>query len=177
MKIFLLFLLFIFPVNAIRLTSIIRLSNLIDHTCKQTPYYELCVSTLKSNPKSADADICGLAKIIVTSLDSKASDALDQINDLLQDELTLDPATEQALGVCAERYNVILNGDIPQTMAALDTGNYKFAQKGTNDAAVEVSACEKEFTGKSKSPLYELNKEVRRISIVAAAIVKVIINS
>lgn len=114
---------------------------------------------------------------MVTSLDSKASDTLDQINDLLQDELNLDPATEQALGVCAKRYNVILNGDIPQTIAALDTGNYNFAQKETNDAAIEVSACEKKFASKSKSPLYELNKEVRHVSTVAAAIVKAIINS
>ncbi|GKV09225.1 hypothetical protein SLEP1_g20762 [Rubroshorea leprosula] len=177
MNIFLLILFFIFPLRGIRPAPIIQLSNLIDQTCKQTPFYELCTSILLSNPKSADADIAGLARIMVTSLDSKASDTLDQINDLLEDTLTLDPATQQALALCAERYNVILTGDIPQTIAGLDRGNYKFAQKGTNDAALEASACEKGFPSKRKSPINELNKEVRHISIVAAAIVKVMIDS
>lgn len=109
---------------------------------------------------------------MISSLDAKASDTLDQINDHLQEALNLDPETQEALSLCAERYNSILTGDIPQTFAALDRGNYKFAQKGTSDAAIEASACERMFPDKNKSPLKELNKEVRRISIVASAMVK-----
>lgn len=114
---------------------------------------------------------------MVMSLDAKASDTLDQINDLLQDGLTLDPATQEALSSCSERYTVILTGDIPQTLESISTGDYKFAQKGTNDAALEARACQKGFPSKRQSPLTQLNKEVRHISVVAAAIVKILMDS
>ncbi|KAG8480832.1 hypothetical protein CXB51_025304 [Gossypium anomalum] len=41
-------------------------------TCKKTPFYDLCVLTLKSDPRSSTADVPGLARIVA---DSSAIDA------------------------------------------------------------------------------------------------------
>lgn len=166
------FVFLVFPVDAFRPTLL--LGNLIERTCRQTPFYDLCIYSLKSNPESRDADVNKLAKIIVDSLKTKATDTLDLIDELLMDGLALDPAMMKALTSCAERYNVIIRGDVPEITEALNTGNYKFAEKGTNDAAVEANSCEMEFPG--KSPLTDMNKLVHDVSVVAAYIVKIMLN-
>ncbi|XP_022718323.1 cell wall / vacuolar inhibitor of fructosidase 1-like [Durio zibethinus] len=173
MKSFIIFLFLVFPVEAFRPTLL--LGNLIERTCKQTPFYDLCIWSLKSNPESCNADVKKLAQIMVDSLKTKATDTLDLIDELLEDGLALDPAMRRALTSCAERYNVIIRADVPEITEALKTGNYKFAEKGTNDAAIEANSCEMEFPG--KSPLTDMNKVVHDVSVVAASIVKIILNS
>ncbi|XVF30201.1 hypothetical protein REPUB_Repub16aG0037000 [Reevesia pubescens] len=172
MKSFIIFLFLLFPAEAFRPTFL--LGNLLERTCRRTPFYELCIWSLKSNPESRDADVKKLAKIMVDSLKTKATDTLDLIDELLQDGLALDPAMQKALTSCAERYNVIIRGDVPEITEALNTGNYKFAERGTNDAATEANSCEMEFP--RKSPLTDMNKVVHDLSIVATSIVKLILN-
>ncbi|KAJ8769972.1 hypothetical protein K2173_009054 [Erythroxylum novogranatense] len=167
MKNLLVFLLFIFPVNA-AIPSIIG-GNLIDRTCRQTPYYNLCVRALLSNPHSFDTDEEGLARIMVYTIEAKATHTLNQINKLL-DERHLEPNVRQALGSCGNRYNVILRADIPQAIKALQTGRYRFAEQASYDAATEAMTCEEDFTG--KSPVSDMNVMVHDISIVAASIIK-----
>ncbi|XVE87251.1 hypothetical protein DITRI_Ditri18aG0101500 [Diplodiscus trichospermus] len=169
--IIIIFLFLVFPVDAFRPTLL--LGNLIEKTCRQTPFYDLCIWSLKSNPESRDADVKKLAEIMVDSLKTKATETLDLIDELLQDGLALDPAMQKALTSCAERYNVIIKGDVPEIIEAIKTGNYKFAERGTNDAAVEANSCEMEFP--DKSPLTDMNKLVHDVSVVAASIVKIII--
>ena len=166
------FLFFLFPVEAFRPTFL--LGNSLERTCRQTPFYDLCIWSLKSNPESHDADVKKLAQIMVDSLKTKATDTLDLIDELLQDGLALDPAMQKALTSCAERYNVIIKGDVPEIIEALKTGNYKFAERGTNDAAIEANSCEMEFPG--ESPLTDMNKVVHDLSVVATSIVKIILN-
>ncbi|XP_017981100.1 PREDICTED: cell wall / vacuolar inhibitor of fructosidase 1-like isoform X1 [Theobroma cacao] len=166
--------LLILPAEAFRPTLL--LGNLIERTCRQTPFYDLCVWSLKTNPESRNADVKKLARIMVDSvLKNKASDTLDLIDELLQDGFTLDPALHKALSSCAERYSVIIGGDVPEIIEALETGDYKFAERGTNDAAMEANSCEVEFPG--KSPLTHMNKVVHDVSVVAASIVKIILHS
>ncbi|KAJ6420928.1 hypothetical protein OIU84_028333 [Salix udensis] len=40
-------------------------NDLIAQTCKNTPYYNLCVSSLRSVPRSSRADVQGLALVMV----------------------------------------------------------------------------------------------------------------
>ncbi|WCJ34971.1 hypothetical protein M5689_016247 [Euphorbia peplus] len=172
MKTFLIVLMFIFPaVHA----SIIG-SDLIDQTCKRTPYYELCVYSLLSNPHSFSTDINGLAKIMVYNIEAQTSLGLHRINNILEHGQSIKPKDRQRLKDCANRYKAIIKGDVPESIEAIKTGNYKFAEEGTFDAANEAMSCEQEFTGGS-SPLSDANVAVHDVSVVAASIVKIIINS
>ncbi|XP_021662766.2 cell wall / vacuolar inhibitor of fructosidase 1 [Hevea brasiliensis] len=164
----------IFPVHAVIL-SIIG-SNLIDQTCKQTPYYELCVWSLISNPQSFSTDVKGLAKIMVFTIDAKATHTVKHINNLLQRSSSLSEKERQELKACADRYSVIIKGDVPQSIDALRTGDYKFAQEGTYDAATEAMSCEEEFSC-HHSKLSDMNMVLHDVSVVAASIVKVILSS
>ncbi|MBA0624233.1 hypothetical protein Godav_009623, partial [Gossypium davidsonii] len=154
--------------NAFRPILLLGNQNLVERTCKQTPFYDLCIWSLKSNPESRDASVKKLAQIMVDSLKTKATETLDLIDELLQDGLALDPEMQKALTSCAERYNVIIRGDVPEINEALKTGDYKFAVKGADDAAIEANSCEIEFP--TKSPLTDMNKVVHDVSVVAASI-------
>ncbi|EEF36859.1 cell wall / vacuolar inhibitor of fructosidase 1 [Ricinus communis] len=173
MKSFLLVFVFIFPVINAAIPSIFG-SNLIEKTCRKTPYYQLCISTLVSNPHSFDADIEGLAKIMVHTIDAKATHTLNRINELLEQSQrgsrSHDQKEQQELRDCADRYNEILKGDVPQAMQALHKGNFRSAKERTFDAAAEAISCEEEFSG--QSPLSDMNMKVHDISVVAASILK-----
>ncbi|KAG6736837.1 hypothetical protein POTOM_060268 [Populus tomentosa] len=62
--------------------------------------------------------------------------------------------------------------DIPLSLQALRSGDYKFSERGTMDAAVEARPCEKEFKTRCRSPLSDMNRVVHDVSVVAATIVK-----
>jgi pectinesterase inhibitor-like protein len=77
------------------------------------------------------------------------------------------------LRFCASCYDAILTADIPEAIEALQKGDPKFAENGTNDAAVEATSCEDGFHG--KSPLTNLNREVHGTSVVASAITRLLL--
>ncbi|CAK7326307.1 unnamed protein product [Dovyalis caffra] len=141
-------------------------ANLIQQICKRTPNFDLCVTSLASDPQSSTADVNGLALIMVDVLKAKATSTLNLINQ----QLTKSPALKQPLTSCASNYNAILTADIPEGIEALQKGDPKFAETGANDAAVEADICEAGFKG--KSPLTNSNKLVHDTSAVTAAIVR-----
>ncbi|CAK7325273.1 unnamed protein product [Dovyalis caffra] len=141
-------------------------ANLIQQICKRTPNFNICVTSLQSDPKSSTADINGLALIMVGVLKAKSTSTLNLINQKLKES----PALKQPLTSCASKYNAILTGDIPQATEALQKGNPKFAESGANDAALEADLCEGGFKG--SSPITASNKLVHDISVVTAAIVR-----
>ncbi|KAK8661849.1 hypothetical protein V6N13_091440 [Hibiscus sabdariffa] len=53
-------------------------NSLIETTCTKTSFPDLCVSTLKSDPRSSTADLSGLARIVADSVNAKASATLNQ---------------------------------------------------------------------------------------------------
>ncbi|KAJ9154629.1 hypothetical protein P3X46_027948 [Hevea brasiliensis] len=141
-------------------------ANMISQTCKQTPYYNLCVSCLSSDPRSFKADVRGLALIMVNIVKAKATMSLHFINQLIQRR----PGLKKPLSYCADNYDAILTADIPEAVEALQKGDPKFAQDGANDAANEADLCEANFHG--KSPLTKFNKVVHDTSATASAIVQ-----
>ncbi|KAH8495521.1 hypothetical protein Peur_055764 [Populus x canadensis] len=144
-------------------------NDLIAQTCKHTPYYSLCVTSLKSVTKSSGADVQGLALIMVDIVRAKASTALRFVNQ----ELKRSPGLRRPLRFCASCYDAILTADIPEAIEALQKGDPKFAENGTNDAAVEATSCEDGFRG--KSPLTNLNRAVHDTSVVASAITRLLL--
>lgn len=143
-------------------------NNLIEQTCKQTPHHDLCIQYLTSDPHSTDADVTGLALIMVNVIKTKANNALDKIHQLLGQNP--EPAEKQALSLCGDRYKAILDADVAQAVSGLQKGDPKFTEDGANDAAVEASSCENGFSG--KSPLTNENNAMRDAAATTAAIVK-----
>ena len=147
-------------------------NNLIEQTCKQTPNYNLCISSLKSDPKSATADVAGLALIMVNVLNTTTTQTLIHINSLLLQS----PRNEvkEALLSCVENYKTgVLTADVPVSIEALTKGNPKFADQGTQDAANESNSCEEGFSG--NSPLTVENTNINNVARVANAIVKLLL--
>nr|WPJ73843.1 cell wall invertase inhibitor 1 [Morus alba] len=148
-------------------------SNVIEQTCKRTPNYNLCVSSLRSDPRSSDADVRGLALIMVGVIEAKAKETLSHIKGLIKASPKRDE--RQPLSSCADYYNAIITADVPQATQALKTGNYKFAEQGTDDAKNEADFCEKSFSG--RSPLTEMNKLVHDVAAIAAAMTRILLSS
>lgn len=141
--------------------------NLIVRICRQTPFYDLCISSLKSKPQSSGADVTELALIMVDVLKTKATETLNHINGLLHGN----PKLKRPLRSCADNYRAVIEGDVLVAVEALQKGNPKFAEQSANDAANEAGSCEDGFSG-GGSPLTEKNKAVHDVAAVAAAIVR-----
>ncbi|KAJ7980419.1 Pectinesterase inhibitor [Quillaja saponaria] len=142
--------------------------DLIDQTCKQTPYSDLCVSSLKSNPQSSNTDLKGLALVMVNNVLANATETLNYIEGLIKQ--TTDQQLEQALAFCAELYIPVVKYSLPEAADAVSHGRFGFANYGISDAGNEAVTCEKKFSGSAKSPLTDRNKFVQKLSDVAAAI-------
>ncbi|KAE9591372.1 hypothetical protein Lal_00038520 [Lupinus albus] len=140
-------------------------STLIEDTCQNTPYYDVCINSLTSNPTSYSVDVTGLALIMVKVMETKANDALNKINEL---EKT---GSSAGLSSCASKYNAILVNDIPSAIEALQKGDPKFAEDGANDAANEANFCQSDITG----PLTPQNGAMHNVAIVTAAIVRLLL--
>ncbi|CAA3002246.1 cell wall vacuolar inhibitor of fructosidase 1-like [Olea europaea subsp. europaea] len=140
--------------------------NLINTTCRNTPNYRLCISTLRADPTSINEDVAGLGLIMVAAVKAKAKETMKAITKLKVSR----PELRIALNDCSDRYNAILVGDVPEAEQAL-RGNPKFAENGMADSSIEAVACEENFK-KVKSPLTGFNNKMRDLSDVARAIIR-----
>ncbi|GMN55114.1 hypothetical protein TIFTF001_024225 [Ficus carica] len=148
-------------------------TELIERTCKRTPHYELCTSTLEASPESSSADLRGLAHIMVDQVLSKATETLEFIRSLLKEEP--DPDLEKALAYCAELYIPVVKYSLPQAIDALTGGHFGFANYGISDAAKQANACDKNFSKSTDSPLADKNTLLNDLSEVAAAIIGILL--
>ncbi|KAJ4723040.1 Pectinesterase inhibitor [Melia azedarach] len=144
--------------------------NMIQQTCKQTPFYNLCFSSLKSDPRSSTADVPKLGLIMVDIIKSKATQMVEQIKVLQKQHKAL----QKPLSDCHGRYNAVLVGDVPQAVEALEKGDYKFAEDSATDAAIEADSCERSFSA-GKSPISQKNKLFHDLSVITASIVKILL--
>ncbi|PRQ39504.1 putative pectinesterase inhibitor domain, Cell wall/vacuolar inhibitor of fructosidase [Rosa chinensis] len=154
-------------------------ADLIDQTCKQTPNYNLCVSSLKSNPRSSAADVKGLAIIMVEVVKSKANDTLNKIwAELLRHE---DPVIRN----CYDHYGYMVGAFIPDIYGDLTSRGlggrfvrYNPAQAERrlhNDIILRVDHCQNGFGQGRRSPFAKENKATHEAAVVAAAIVWILI--
>ncbi|CAN8320938.1 unnamed protein product [Cochlearia groenlandica] len=143
--------------------------SMIEQTCKETPYFNLCVSLLDSDPRGSSADTSGLALILVDKIKGLATKTLNKINGLYEKR----PELKHALDECSKRYKTILKADVPEAIEAISKGVPKFGEDGVIDAGVEASVCEQGFKG--KSPLTSLTKSMQDMSSVTRAIVRMLL--
>ncbi|KAG4126846.1 hypothetical protein ERO13_D10G180700v2 [Gossypium hirsutum] len=159
------------PISALELHG--TGANMVETTCQKTPFYNLCVSALKSDPRSSGADVAGLAQIGTDKLKAKATATLRQITALLK--VAKDPKLKMALRDCADYYNAIVKYDIPVAVEAVTKGDPKFGVEGATDAANEADACGRGFKNQPKFPIYASNKVVHDLSAVVASIVQLLL--
>ncbi|XP_004305718.1 PREDICTED: cell wall / vacuolar inhibitor of fructosidase 1-like [Fragaria vesca subsp. vesca] len=142
-------------------------AKLIEQTCNKTPHPILCVYSLKSDPRSARADVPGLALIMVDVVSGKVKGILKKLDTLLKQS-----PSNKALQNCNQDYHIVLNIEISAAKGAITLGDPKFAEQYMNDASNSADSCEREFKG--RSPLTKLNKDIVDVSRVASAIVKIL---
>lgn len=147
----------------------------IDQICKKTPFYDLCVATLRSNPLAPKPDLQGVALVMVNNLLANASDTLNYIEGLIKQ--TSDQQLEQALAFCAESYIPIVKYTLPQAADAVSQGRFGFASYCVSDAAKEISNCDKKFSGsaQNQSLLGDRNGTLQKLVGVASAIMKLLL--
>ncbi|XP_062024842.1 cell wall / vacuolar inhibitor of fructosidase 1-like [Rosa rugosa] len=141
-------------------------ANIIAQTCSKTPNPPVCLSSLKSHPRSAQADIYGLAVIMIDVVKAKSTTTLNQINQLLKQS-----PGDKALRDCADNYKGVVEIDIPEAYQAIKAGRAMFALQSMNDAVIEANECERNFARSKSHPLTKLNKDAADVASVAAAII------
>lgn len=146
--------------------------DLISETCSQTPNDRLCATTLRKDNRSRDADIAGLALIVVDALQVKANATFQQIRGIQKSNIRL----ANALMICNENYNVILKIDIPKAVGSLRQKNPRLAEHGMADAGIEAQGCESSFEKPTKSPLSDMNDAVYDLSVVALSIIRIMLH-
>ncbi|CAE5967584.1 unnamed protein product [Arabidopsis arenosa] len=147
----------------------VAMGNIVDKTCKQTPDYTLCLSLLRSDPRSSSADTVGLALILVDKIKALGTETLGQINDAYKTK----PMLKKPLDECSLRYKTIVDVDVHTAIIAVK-GNPKFAEGAVVDAGVEASICEGGFT-KGQSTLTSLTQRMEKICDVTRAIIRMLL--
>ncbi|KAI5679069.1 hypothetical protein M9H77_10019 [Catharanthus roseus] len=149
----------------------------IQNVCKTTPNPQLCSSILRSNPRSKSADITTLSLIMVDEVKSKVNSALQIISKLEKSN----PKQKDALSDCKRRLSVVEKYDVGVAIEALNKGDDKFAVDSMNDASIEAQICEENLKTKKMnnndyySSMSKMNKDVQDYSLVAAAIMKLLL--
>ncbi|XP_010487590.1 PREDICTED: cell wall / vacuolar inhibitor of fructosidase 1-like [Camelina sativa] len=147
----------------------VALGNIVDTTCKQTPDYTLCLSLLRSDPRSSSADTVGLGLILVDKIKALGTETLGQINAAYKTK----PMLKRALDECNLRYKTIVDVDVHTAITAIN-GNPKFAEGAVVDAGVEASVCAGGFP-KGQSPLTGLTQRMNKICDVTRAIIRMLL--
>lgn len=144
--------------------------NLIERTCQQTPYVQVCYTCLASAPQTFKADAKGLALIAVHKLNDSATSVIAYIKQLYRG--TRDLSVKTALQGCDEGYNTVVNVLLPEALEALTNGNIKFANDGISNTGREAVKCQNYFNNLRSKPLSGSNKYVYELSEVVLSIVK-----
>ncbi|KAF8017735.1 hypothetical protein BT93_H2817 [Corymbia citriodora subsp. variegata] len=142
-------------------------TDLVDYTCKKTPYTVFCGTALRFDPRSSTADTTTLGLIMVNEVEAHAKSTLAKIKHLRGK--APDPRTRRALASCEQSYGFIISAMVPPSKEGLTKGNYKFTVEYMNAAANDVLECEAGFGG-SKSPISDPNNYELKAAKVASAI-------
>ena len=146
-------------------------ATLVNQTCKKTPNYYLCVSTLKSDPRTRLAkDIRGLATIFALHVMEKATQTRNHIAGLLKDP-SIDRKRKQLLGECMEIYNAIIMNWLSETLEGLLDKDYGLARDSMAAVPTNIESCEKSFRRPIQSPISKDSRITADLSKVAFAIV------
>ncbi|MED6144009.1 hypothetical protein PIB30_011513 [Stylosanthes scabra] len=119
-------------------------TTLIKRTCKNTKYYNLCFSSLKSDPSSPTADSKGLAVIMVGIAMTNATSTSSYLSSKLLSPKTNSTTLKMVLKECADKYSYA--GDALQdSVQELADENYDYAYMHITAAKDYPNACHNAF--------------------------------
>ena len=117
--------------------------DLIQKTCRSTKYYDLCISSLKSDPNSPNADTKGLAMIMVGIGEANATAISSYLSSQLVGSAN-DSSMKKILKECVNRYNYSSDA-LQASLQALIMEAYDYAYVHVIAAADYPNACRNSF--------------------------------
>ncbi|EOX95329.1 Pectinesterase inhibitor domain - like 2 [Theobroma cacao] len=150
-------------------------ADMIDDTCNRTSDTELCLSTLRSDPRSSTADAKGLAHIVLDITLKKAKDNVAQIDQLLS--RTTDPALKDVLTICSQEYGNATVVILPRAIQKLESKFDAEATGNVEDSAGCAKTCEESFSDGPRpeqnrpSPFTDQNNAVLHLARLAEDII------
>ncbi|XP_057485536.1 cell wall / vacuolar inhibitor of fructosidase 1-like [Actinidia eriantha] len=146
----------------------------IIETCKKTPYYQLCVSTLQSDPQSSKAlSTQDLSLIAIEAAKAIATKILKEINKIMD----LEPQLKDPLSKCKGIYESILSDHIPNAMEALDKGDHKSAEAIMSKAASGAEENQKILFGITELPIFRLAKLLFQLFVIIRKIIHLLLGN
>ena len=120
-------------------------ANLIQKTCKSTKYYDLCLSSLKSDPNSRNTDTKGLAIIMVGIGMANATATSSYLSSqLLSSSYTNDTNMKKVLKECGGKYSYAADA-LKASVQDLVGESYDYAYMHITAAADYPNACHNAF--------------------------------
>ncbi|GMY16959.1 putative invertase inhibitor [Fagus crenata] len=148
-------------------------TNLIEHACQDTNHHkELCISSLKSDPASQQADLEGLAIIAIKLAYENATAIADNILVLSNNNTDTEPSEEQGLDQCMDNYLDAVD-QLENAIYAFSKNAYKDVHTWVKAAVADADSCEAAFEGR-KSEITRKNKIFRQLVNNTLAILKVL---
>ncbi|XP_027918475.1 cell wall / vacuolar inhibitor of fructosidase 2-like [Vigna unguiculata] len=148
---------------------------LIRKTCKNTNYFDLCFSSLRSDPSSSDADPKGLAMIMVGIGMANATSTSLYLSSQTQLLGTANDSTKRVVKECAEKYSYATNA-LQACAQDLANGAYDYASMHIAAASDYPNVCHnmfKRYQGLVYPPeLARREDGLKRICDVALGIVQ-----
>ncbi|KAH6769459.1 cell wall / vacuolar inhibitor of fructosidase 2 [Perilla frutescens var. frutescens] len=119
-------------------------ADLIKQTCKATKYYDLCVSSLKSDSTSPKADTKGLAVIMVRVAVANATSTISYLSSQMLSVVANDTSMKRAMKECGEKYG-FANEALKSSSQDLSNELYDYAYMHVMAAADYPNACHNAF--------------------------------
>ncbi|GMH25117.1 hypothetical protein Nepgr_026960 [Nepenthes gracilis] len=119
--------------------------DLIESTCKATKFHDLCVSSLRSDPSSSQADMKGLTIIMLNIGIANASETYSYLSSqLLRSGGSSDGVLKKVLKLCAEKYSSAKDS-LQSAIQDLSAENYDYASVHILAAADYPNVCRNSF--------------------------------
>ncbi|CAN8264357.1 unnamed protein product [Cochlearia groenlandica] len=151
-----------FVILTFSLSSAKSNTTIIETTCKNTHYYNLCVSALKSDPRSPTADTKGLAAIMVGVGMTNATSTATFLAGKLTDDVT-DIGLKKALKDCSDKYALAADS-LRRTIQDLDDEAYDYAYMHVMAAEDYPNVC-RNFFRRDKGLVYPTEIRRREVSL------------
>ncbi|PIA41820.1 hypothetical protein AQUCO_02200328v1 [Aquilegia coerulea] len=118
-------------------------STLIRKTCKNTTYYNLCMSSLKSNSSSFKADTKGLAVIMIGIAMTHANQTTRYLSSQLVSN-TNDAVIQKVVKDCADKYSLAIES-LQESLQQLDLMSSDYASVQVTAAKDYPNVCHNEY--------------------------------
>ncbi|KAG8657162.1 hypothetical protein MANES_03G045700v8 [Manihot esculenta] len=128
----------------------------ISTSCSHTLYYQVCASTLRSDPRSKTADLQGLARIALNISKSYGVATVAHIGDL-KSEATGNESLSSCLDECREEYSEAVE-NLEDVVEALNARSLENVKTLVSSAMTYSDTCEESFEEiQLASPLVDRN--------------------